>query len=89
MCQRFGCAMMQQERANTTPDIHFCKTKYRLTGYFVAASHELMELQNQQMQAVIDQDSDFSHCDDLMHMARKKKDHAKCALIAHTGVHRC
>jgi len=81
--------MTQQARVSKTPYSHFWYTKSRLTGYFVAASHELMELQNQQMQAVIDQDSDFSHCDDLMHMDRKKKDQAKYALIEHAGVHRC
>jgi hypothetical protein len=70
----FGCAMTQQERSNKTPATYFCETKYRLTGDFVAASRDLMELQNQQMQAVIDQDSDFPQCDDLIHIAREKKD---------------
>jgi hypothetical protein len=48
-----------------------------------------MDLQNQQTQAVIDQDIDFSRFDDLIHMAREKKDHAKYALIAHVENHRC
>jgi hypothetical protein len=48
-----------------------------------------MELQNQQTQAVIDQDSDFSRFDDLIHMAREKKDQAKYALISHIDEHHC
>jgi hypothetical protein len=48
-----------------------------------------MELQNQQTQAVIDQDPDFSRFDDLIHMAREKKDRVKYALIHHTSEHQC
>jgi len=48
-----------------------------------------MELQNRQTQAVIDQDADFSRFDDLIHIAREKKDAAKYALIAHTNEHHC
>jgi hypothetical protein len=48
-----------------------------------------MALQNQQTQAVINQDPDFSRFDDLIHMAREKKDTAKYALIAHIDEHQC
>jgi len=48
-----------------------------------------MNLQNQQTQAVIDQDPEFSRFDDLIHLAREKKDQAKYALIAHVDVHHC
>jgi adenine specific DNA methylase Mod len=44
---------------------------------------------NQQTQAVIDHDPDFSRFDDLIHMAREIKDEAKYALIAHTSEHDC
>ena len=48
-----------------------------------------MELQNQQTQAVIEQDPDFSRFDDLIHIAREIKDQAKYALIAHIDEHHC
>jgi hypothetical protein len=81
--------MTQQERWKRLPDIPFCETKHRLIGDFTAANHELMELQNRQTQAVIDQDSDFSRFDDLIHMAREKKDQAKYGLISHIDEHHC
>jgi hypothetical protein len=65
--------MTQQERQNERRSILFCATKYRLIGDFIAANHELMELQNQQTQAVISHDRDFSRFDDLIHMAREIK----------------
>jgi hypothetical protein len=55
----------------------------RLIGEFLESNHVLMELQNQQVQAVIDHDPDFSRFDDLIHMARERKDRAKYALISH------
>jgi hypothetical protein len=85
----FDYAMTQQERSNKTRGIPFCETKRLLIDDFTAANHELMELQNQQTQAVIDQDPDFSRFDDLIQMAREKKHEAKYALIAHTGEHQC
>lgn len=82
--------MTQQEReGKCVPNIPFCETKRRLVSDFTAANHELMELISQQTQAVIDQDPDFSRFDDLIHMAREKKDAAKYALIAHTDEHYC
>jgi hypothetical protein len=76
----------QQVRVNGIP---FCETKQRLIGEFTAANHELMELQNQQTQAVIDQEPDFARFDDLIHMAKDIKDRAKYGLIAHTSEHHC
>jgi hypothetical protein len=48
-----------------------------------------MDLQNQQTQAVIDQDPEFSRFDALIHMAQEEKDQAKYALIAHVDHHHC
>src|SRR6266849_1327924 len=62
--------MTQQERQRERPDILFCELKYRLIGDFVAANHELMELQNQQTQAVIDHDPDFSRFETLTRRLR-------------------
>ena len=56
---------------------------------FLESKHVLMDMQNLQTQAVIDQDPEFSRFDDLIHMAREKKDQAKYALISHVEQHHC
>jgi len=81
--------MTRQQQRNDLPRILFCDQKHRLVNEFLAASHALVEIQNQQTQAVIDQDPEFSRFDDLIHMAREKKDNAKYALIAHVENHHC
>ena len=70
-------------------NLRFCDERERLRTEFVAASHQLIELQFQQTQAVIDGDPEFARFDDLLHMARAEKDHAKYALIAHIEEHFC
>jgi hypothetical protein len=67
----------------------FCEERWRLSQAFADASRQLMEIQNEQMQAAIDGDSDFSRFDDLLHMAREAKDQAKYELIDHTEEHHC
>jgi hypothetical protein len=81
--------MTRQQRRNNLPPIPFCEEKHRLIAEFLTSSHALVDLQNQQTQAVIDQDSEFSRFDDLIHMARENKDNAKYALIAHVENHHC
>jgi hypothetical protein len=67
----------------------YCEEKQRLSEDFVAAAHQLVALQSQQTEAVIAGDPDFARFDDLLHMAREKKDNAKYGLIAHIEEHRC
>jgi hypothetical protein len=81
--------MTQQERSTKPSDISYCEIKHRLITDFTTASHELIDVQNQQTLAVIDQDPDFSRFDDLIHMAKEKKDNSKYALIAHVDEHHC
>jgi hypothetical protein len=81
--------MTQQQRRNDLPPTPSCEEKRRLIEEFLESNHVLMNLQNQQTQAVIDQDPEFSRFDDLIHLAREKKDQAKYALIAHVDVHHC
>ena len=81
--------MTRQERRKRQSELPFCETKQGLIRDFTAANHALMELQNQQTQAVIDQDPDFSRFDDVIHIARELKDQAKYALIAHIDEHHC
>ena len=82
--------MTQHERGNDVDRrVPSCEEKMRLIAEFVESNHVLMDLLNQQVQAVIDQDPDFSRFDDLIHMARERKSHAKYALILHVEEHHC
>ena len=82
--------MTQQERGkNNLPNVPSCKEKRRLIDEFAAAYREVMELQAQQIQAATDSDPDFPRFDDLIHMAKQKKDEAKYAVIAHISEHHC
>jgi hypothetical protein len=85
----FGYGMTEQGQWNKRHTVPFCETKQRLIGDFTTANHELIELQNQQTQAVIDHESDFTRFDEPIHMAREKKDKAKYVLMAHTSEHHC
>lgn len=81
--------MTHQKRKNDLPPTPHCEEKHRLIEEFLASNHVLMDLQNQQVQAVIDQDPEFARYDDLIHMARETKDRAKYALMAHVDQHHC
>jgi len=67
----------------------FCVVKQELVNDFLAAVHDITVLQNEQAQAVIDDDLDFSRFDLLLHFAQEKKDTAKYAWIAHVETHGC
>jgi hypothetical protein len=67
----------------------FCSAKQKLVNDFLEAVHELGALQNEQAQAAIDDDPDFSRFDVLLHLAQEKKDTAKYAWIAHVETHGC
>jgi hypothetical protein len=81
--------MTQEQRRNDLTPTPFCEEKRRLIEEFLELNHVLMNLQNQQTQAVINQDPEFSRFDDLIHLARENKDQAKYALIAHVDEHHC
>ena len=42
-----------------------------------------------QIEAIILNEQDFSRFDDMIHLAREKKEQAKYALIAHMEIHEC
>lgn len=71
------------------PGIGFCVEKNRLLDAFLEASRELLALQTQQIQAVIEGDSEFGRFDVLLHLAQDKKEAAKYAWIAHVDSHHC
>jgi hypothetical protein len=67
----------------------FCEEKQRLVEEFLSANHVLMDLHNMQIEAIIGNELDFSRFDDMIHLAREKKEQAKYALIAHMETHEC
>lgn len=83
--------MSQDERPKPThiPEIGFCEARNRLLEEFLEAIRELTYLQNQQTQAVIEGDLDFTRFDVLLHLAQEKKETAKYAWIAHVEYHHC
>jgi len=66
-----------------------CMERQRLQEEFVAACHELTSIQTDQIAAVIAGDADFTRFDDLMHLARERKDQAKYMLLSHIEEHNC
>jgi hypothetical protein len=81
--------MTRHKEKNHGPQIPYCEERHKLTDALVAAAHELTEVQNQQVQAIIEGDADFCRFDDLIHVARATKDQAKYALLAHIEQHHC
>jgi hypothetical protein len=67
----------------------FCEARSELIRNFLEAIRELTSLQGQQIQAVIEGDSDFLRFDVLIHMAAERKQEAKYALIRHIESHHC
>jgi hypothetical protein len=81
--------MTQESKKQDFPTAPACEEKYRLIEEFLTSNHVLMNLQNEQVQAIIDQDPEFARFDDLIHMARENKDRAKYALMKHVEEHHC
>ena len=71
------------------PTFGFCAEKHRLREEFLHAIHDINSLLSQQIQAVIDGESDFNGFDVLIQIAQQKKDRAKYAWIAHVEIHHC
>jgi hypothetical protein len=83
------CTMDHTEGPASLPGIGFCQEKRRLQQAFLNAVRELVEIEEQQSQAVIAGDADFARFDILIHMANEQKDNAKYAWISHVESHRC
>ena len=85
------CSTVSQTRPNRSylPRIAFCEEKSRLLNDFLDTVHELNALQNQQTQAVIAGDPDFTRFDVLLHIAQEKKEMAKYAWMGHIEAHQC
>ena len=81
--------MTLHERDSKHDGNFFCARRQELVDEFVDASRAMADLSALQTQSVIDGDPDFSRFDDLLHMARERKNEAKYALIAHVQEHGC
>ncbi|MFN7998653.1 MAG: hypothetical protein U0Q18_33830 [Bryobacteraceae bacterium] len=66
-----------------------CAERHRLTTEFTNALRELVDLQNEQIRAVIKHDPDFARFDILLHLAVQNKQEAKYALLKHMEIHGC
>ena len=69
--------------------IAYCEEKRRLFDDFAEAVRDLVELNNQQVAALIQGDTEFSRFDLLIHAALEKKQRAKYAYILHGETHGC
>jgi hypothetical protein len=78
---------MQRNPILTRSEPDFCAQRQDLVDEFVEASRGVIELNA--TPGVIEGDPDFARFDDLLHVAREKKNEAKDALIAHLQEHHC
>jgi hypothetical protein len=53
------------------------------------AVRELLQLHEQQFRAIVDEDSDCTRFDLLIHMANEKKQRVKYAYLRHVEAHGC
>lgn len=67
----------------------FCEEKLRLMEEFLAAATDLVTAHNEQVQALIENDPEFSRFDLLIHLAAERKRKAKYAYMAHLEQHGC
>jgi len=79
--------MQYQRERNLNGDIDYCEDRERLKNAFLQTVRDLTDLQALQTKAVMDNDPDFVRFDDLIQMARRAKDDAKYALVAHMENH--
>jgi hypothetical protein len=79
----------KEETRHNPPASNVCEERQRLSEAFLSAIRDLTDLLDQQAQAIIEQDRDFSRFEDLLHLARAAKDEAKYALVAHLEEHKC
>ena len=67
----------------------FCEEKLRLMEEFLAAATDLVTAHNEQVQALVENDPEFSRFDLLIHLAAERKRKAKYAYLAHLEHHGC
>src|SRR5207253_4021666 len=65
----------------------FCDEKLRLMEEFLSAATDLVTVHNDQVEALIEDDPDFSRFDLLIHDATERKRRAKYAYLTHIETH--
>jgi hypothetical protein len=73
----------------TLATIPLCDEKLYLMEEFLAAASDLVSVHNDQVNAVIGGDPDFSRFDLLIHLANERKLRAKYAYMTHLETHGC
>jgi hypothetical protein len=66
-----------------------CEEHDRFLGEFGAAVRDILDLHEQQFQAIVQGDAESSRFDVLIHMANEKKQLAKYAYLRHVDTHGC
>ena len=67
----------------------YCEDARRLLNAFGETIHELVQLHQQQFEAIVQGDLESSRFDLLIHMANEKKYSAKYAYLTHVEHHGC
>jgi len=89
MLRHSGMTQIKRYELRRVPERARCEDRHRLLDEFLNAIHELNALLQQQTQAVIEGDLDFSRFDVLIYFAQQAKDKAKYAWIEHVEIHGC
>lgn len=87
-----GTHMDREERYRMSaaiPVVAYCDERRQLSEDFALSVRELMNLHQQQLNALISGDEDFARFDILIHMANERKRQAKYSLISHIESHHC
>ena len=67
----------------------YCEEARRLLNAFGETIHELVQLHQQQFEAIVQGDLESSRFDLLIHMAAEKKQRAKYEYLRHVEAHGC
>jgi hypothetical protein len=66
-----------------------CEDHNQLLDEFGEAVRKLLDLHEQQFQAIVEEDSECTRFDLLIHMANEQKQRAKYAYLRHVEAHGC
>ena len=71
------------------PQPPYCAEKARLSDAYLAAMHEVLTLQDQELAEFANGGEGLDQFDIALKAARRKRDAAKTACMEHISVHRC
>lgn len=87
-CHKTSETVIQSEHS-VRPGIAYCDEGHRLLDALAGAIHELLQVHQQQFNALIQGDLDCSRFDVLIHQANEVKSAAKYAYLHHLEEHGC